>query len=133
MKNNILSKKSVYNYIFKNYGFIFIMLSILFQATGGVFGKYASNTIDNLTIPEIMSNTFYILSIICMILQAIVWQQALRYYQLSFAYPFMSLVNFVILLYAYILFDESITITNIIGLLIISSGVYFLSRDDKKI
>lgn len=129
MKNNILSKKSIYNYRFKNYGFLFIMLSILFQATGGVFGKYASNTIGNLTILEIMSNTFYIFSIICMILQAIVWQQALRYYQLSFAYPFMSLVNFVILFYAYILFDESITITNIIGLAVISSGVYFLSKD----
>lgn len=132
MKNNILSKRNIYNYRFKNYGFLFIMLSILFQATGGVFGKYTSNTVDNLTIIEIISNTSYILSIICMILQAIVWQQALRYYQLSFAYPFMSLTNFVILLYAYILFDEDITTANIVGLLVISSGIYFLSRDDKK-
>lgn len=129
MKNNILSKKSIYNYRFKNYGFLFIILSILFQATGGAFGKYASNTIDNLTILEIMSNTFYLFSIICMILQAIVWQQALRYYQLSFAYPFMSLVNFVILFYAHLLFDENIRIMNVIGLTIISSGVYFLSKD----
>ena len=63
------------------------------------------------------------------VLQAIVWQQALMHYPLSFAYPFMSLVNFVILLSSAILFGEGITITNIIGLVLISIGITMLSRE----
>lgn len=109
--------------------FLFIVLSILFQACGGIFGKYAAITVDNLTIFEVISNTFYMLALGCMVLQAIVWQQALKHYRLSFAYPFMSLVNFVILFSAFLLFNESITTTNIIGLVVISIGIYALSRD----
>lgn len=124
----MLSEK--WTYKMKSYfNFIFIVLSILFQACGGIFGKYVSITIDSLTIFAVISNIFYILSLFCLFLQAIVWQQALKHYRLSFAYPFMSLVNFVILLPAHLLFDESITAANIIGLAVISTGIYFLSRD----
>ncbi len=114
------------------FNFIFIVLSILFQTCGGIFGKYVSMTIDSLTILSVISNTFYILSLCCMFLQAIIWQQALKHYRLSFAYPFMSLVNFVILFPAYFLFNESITTANIIGLAVISTGIYVLSRDGGK-
>ena len=113
----------------QNLNIIFIIISILFQTSSGIFAKYASTTIDNITILAIMSNTFYILSLICLFLQAIVWQQVLKHYHLSFAYPLMSMVNFVILLPAFLLFNESITIANIIGLVFISGGVYFLSKN----
>lgn len=109
--------------------FLFIVSAILFQACGGIFGKYAAMTIDCLTIFAVISNTFYLLALGCMVLQAIVWQQALKHYKLSFAYPFMSLVNFVILFSAFLLFNESITTANIIGLVVISIGIYVLSRD----
>lgn len=122
-----------WTYEMKSYfNFIFILLSILFQACGGIFGKYVSMAVDSLTIFAVISNTFYILSLCCMFLQAIVWQQALKHYRLSFAYPFMSLANFVILFPAYLLFNESITVTNIIGLVVISTGIYVLSRDGGK-
>ena len=109
--------------------FLFIVSAILCQACGGIFGKYAAMTIDSLTIFAVISNTFYMLALGCMVLQAIVWQQALKHYLLSFAYPFMSLVNFVILFSAFLLFNESITTMNIIGLVVISIGVSVLSRD----
>jgi multidrug transporter EmrE-like cation transporter len=111
------------------FNFLFIVSAILFQACGGIFGKYAAITVDRLTIFAVISNTFYMLALCCMVLQAIVWQQALKHYKLSFAYPFMSLVNFVILFSAFLLFNESITTANIIGLMVISIGIYVLSRD----
>ena len=111
------------------FNFIFIVSAILFQACGGIFGKYASMMIERFSIFSVISNTFYMLSLGCMFLQAIVWQQALKHYHLSFAYPFMSLVNFVILFPAFLLFNESITSMNIIGLVVISAGIYVLSRD----
>jgi len=64
-----------------------------------------------------------------MILQAILWQQALKHYPLSFAYPFMSLVNFVILFSAFIFFGETITVNNILGLIIISIGILILAQE----
>lgn len=108
--------------------FLFIVSAILFQACGGIFGKYAAITVDRLTIFAVISNMFYLLSLCCMVLQAIVWQQALKHYRLSYAYPFMSLVNFVILFSSFLLFDENITIMNVIGLVAISIGICALSR-----
>jgi multidrug transporter EmrE-like cation transporter len=58
-----------------------------------------------------------------MLLQAIVWQQALIHFPLSFAYPFMSLFNFIILVASALLFHEGITVANIIGLIFISVGI----------
>ena len=110
------------------FNFLFIVLSILFQACGGIFGKYAAMAIDCLTIFAVISNMFYLLSLCCMVLQAIVWQQVLKHYRLSYAYPFMSLVNFVILFSSFLLFDENITIMNVIGLVTISIGICALSR-----
>lgn len=103
--------------------FSFIILAILFQSSGGIFGKFAALSVQTPSIIGILTNTFYILALLCMVLQAVVWQQALIHYPLSFAYPFMSLVNFVILCLSAILFHEEITVANVIGLILISVGI----------
>jgi multidrug transporter EmrE-like cation transporter len=110
-----------------SFNFLFIILSILSQAGGGICGKYASMTINNSPIAVVLS-PFYTAAIGFMVLQAISWQQALKHYPLSFAYPFISLVNFVILFSAFFLFGETITIYNILGLIIISIGIFILTR-----
>jgi multidrug transporter EmrE-like cation transporter len=80
---------------------------------------------------DIISDPYYFFAIGFMLLQAISWQQALKHFPLSFAYPFMSLVNFVVLFSAFFLFGETITVCNIIGLIIISVGIFVLSRERK--
>jgi len=109
--------------------FIFIILSILFQAASGIFGKYASLTTEGFNLLTIVTNIFYLLSIACLVFQAIFWQQALIRYPLSFAYPFISLVNFVVLILSYILFQEDINTNNIFGLILISSGITILASN----
>ena len=42
---------------------------------------------------------------------------------------FRSLVSFVVLISAYVIFQESITVLNIIGLAIISIGIFYLGKD----
>lgn len=111
------------------YYFIYIILAVLFQALSGIMSKYAAIGLSGHEILSLTTNVFYISSIGCLLLQAIVWQQALKHYNLSFAYPFISLVNFVILFSSAILFNESITIANIAGLALISLGVLMLSRE----
>jgi multidrug transporter EmrE-like cation transporter len=111
-----------------SFNFLFIILSILSQACGGICGKYASMTINNSPISIVLS-PFYFAALGFMVLQAIFWQQALKHYPLSFAYPFISLVNFVVLFSAFFLFGEAITIYNILGLIIISIGIFMLARE----
>ncbi|HUM44284.1 MAG TPA: hypothetical protein PKI14_15175 [Fervidobacterium sp.] len=109
--------------------FSFIILAIFFQSVSGISGKFAAITLSDATLFAIIANGFYIVSLACLFFQAIVWQQALIHYPLSFAYPFMSLVNFVILIPSALLFDEGITIANVVGLCLISIGITVLSRE----
>ncbi len=102
--------------------FGFIILSILFQAIAVISLKYAA--VAPSAIP--FTNPFYLLSLFFLFLQALIWQQALRRYPLSFAYPFMSLVNFILLFSSAFLFHEGITAANIIGLILISVGITVL-------
>lgn len=113
--------------------FSYILLAVFFQSIGGISGKFAALMLSDATLFAIITNTFYIVSLACLFFQAAVWQQALMHYPLSFAYPFMSLVNFVILLSSAVLFGEGITITNIAGLCLISIGITVLSRERSKI
>lgn len=110
---------------------ILIVSSIFLQAGSGICGKYASLTTGVVSPFMTIFNVFYLLSVICLILQAIVWQQALIYYPLSYAHPFLSLTNFVILIFSAILFQEKITTYNIYGLILISFGITVLSRSSE--
>ena len=108
--------------------FSFIILAIAFQSLCGIFGKHAALSLPAPSLIGIVTNAFYILSLVCLVLQAIVWQQALRHFPLSVAYPFMGLVNFVILFSSVILFQEGVTLENILGLVLISVGITVLSH-----
>ena len=109
-------------------GFLFLLLAVIFQSFSGILGKYAAMTMADATIASLVTSYFYLGSLACLFLQAIVWQQALVRYPLSFAYPFMSLVNFIVLFSSAVLFHEGISFANIAGLLIISLGITLLSR-----
>lgn len=105
-----------------------IILSILLQAGSGICGKYAAIAAKDASLLDTACNFFYLFSVLFLVLQAIVWQQALMFYPLSYAYPFLSLVNFVILISSAILFKEQITINNLLGLAVISLGILVLSH-----
>jgi drug/metabolite transporter (DMT)-like permease len=105
-----------------------IIFSILLQAGSGICGKYAAITAKDASLFITVTNSFYFLSLMFLVFQAIVWQLALTHYQLSYAYPFVSLVNFVILIFSAILFQEQITAYNVLGLFFISAGIFILAR-----
>lgn len=113
----------------KYLNFIFITFSILFQSLSGILGKYAAISIDLNNPLTIISNVFYLLSLGCLILQALVWQQALKHYDISLAYPFQSLTMFIILIFSYVFFHEEISGFNILGACIIFSGIFLISRE----
>jgi multidrug transporter EmrE-like cation transporter len=123
--------KNLSKYIYSPY-FIFIILSILVQTIGAVGAKYGVNNVPGDGLFSIHGNLIIALFLlITMGLQALIWQKALVFYPLSFAYPFRSLVNFTVLVSAFFLFDESVTAFNILGLILITLGIYLLVRVDE--
>lgn len=113
--------------------FSFIALAVVFKSLGAISGKCAAITLPEVTIISIITNIFYIFTLVCLFIQAIVWQQALMHYPLSFAYPFISIVNFIVLIVSAILFHEGITPMNVVGMAIISVGITVLSRNNGEI
>ena len=107
----------------KRLGILFILLSLLFQSGSVIFGKFASITITGHNPLSLLINPYYILTILCLFLQAITWQQTLRYHPLAWSYMFMSGIYPVIMLSSYLLFGEHISVQNIFGAIIIFIGV----------
>ena len=74
----------------------------------------------------------YIAGVACavfiMALYAVVWQQIITYVELAFAYMFKGTSLIFILLFSYFFFGESITINNIIGTVIIISGIILFAK-----
>ncbi|MGB9177224.1 MAG: EamA family transporter [Methanoregula sp.] len=122
--------RSVKDHLHPKIHLYLLILSMLIQAFGAICTKYAAEFGSYETVIGIpLSLIMYLIILGGMGLQVIVWQYALKYYPLSFAYPFRSLVSFIVLIAAFVLFDESISVMNVAGLSVITIGVFFLARD----
>jgi drug/metabolite transporter (DMT)-like permease len=70
-----------------------------------------------------------VLAFLFMGIRAVLWQSLLRGADLSRVYPFTSLVQVLIFLYAVALFGEKVELNNVIGLFLMLLGAFFLSRE----
>jgi multidrug transporter EmrE-like cation transporter len=109
---------------------LLLIFSILVQAFGAVCTKVAADIGPTATFLGFNAVLFiYCLILGGMSLQVFFWQASLKYYSLSFAYPFRSVVSFIVLFAAFFLFQESVSFFNIFGLMIISLGICYLVKD----
>ena len=106
----------------------YLMLSVLFQTASAGFGKQAALTIQHFTILAVITNPFYLLSLMCLGLHAVTWQLALRTYPLGFAYFFMSSTFIGVLVTSALIFHEHITMTNALGTALIVIGIIVITR-----
>lgn len=100
-----------------------IGISLLYACVT-IFTKYASQQ-------EMMSINYLLGlggAVVVMGIYAILWQQVLKRIELSTAYMFKGTSLVFVLLLAALLFDESITWTNIVGAMIIISGIALYAR-----
>ena len=109
---------------------IVLLLSInLLYACVSLFTKYASQQ-------EFMSWN-YMLGVIgavgVMGLYAVLWQQILKRIELSLAYMFKGTSLIFVMLLAHVLFGEQITWNNIIGAIIIISGIVLFAHSSEPI
>ena len=61
-------------------------------------------------------------------LYALCWQQILKYIELSTAFMFKGTSLIFVMLLAYLIFGEAITLTNVIGAAVIVFGITLYSR-----
>lgn len=109
--------------------YIFLMAINLLYACVSIFTKYASQQ-------EFMSWN-YMLGLIgavgVMGLYAVLWQQILKRIELSLAYMFKGTSLVFVMLLAYLFFGEQITWNNIIGAIIIITGIMLYAYSSEPI
>jgi len=109
--------------------FLFILGSIVFTILGQLLLKKGAIELS------VGSNTLsYFLNISILFglfsggLGAIFWIKALRFYDLSYAYPFTSLTFVCVIVLSGLVFGESIKWNQWVGLMVVMAGIYIGSR-----
>jgi len=102
---------------------------VLLQAFTVVFIKKAAlSTAETSSIFQVLSNVFYIISLVFFGLRSILWQIVLLRNPISKYYPMLSLNYIFLLLLGYWIFGENISTYNIAGTILIIFGVFQMSR-----
>ncbi len=111
-------KKKFSNYFLLYFNFIIYSLSSLFLklASGYAFGS-------------INYFVYYLCAVIALFIYAILWQQVLKYFSLSFAYGNRAIVIPIGMFWSYVVFSEIITPTMILGAVVILVGVILIAGD----
>lgn len=77
---------------------------------------------------QVMVNPFVLLGFLTYVISVLVWLLVLSRVEVSFAYPMISLGYVLNALTAYYLFGEALSISRMIGILIILCGVFLVAR-----
>jgi drug/metabolite transporter (DMT)-like permease len=115
---------------------IVIILSVLFSSTSQLLLKKGVETIS---VPEnssdiiiflfdVITNWYLVSGILFQIIALLIWLYVLKFVEVSYAYPFISLGFIFVLLSGYLIFGETLNFNKIIGILIIGFGIVILAR-----
>jgi drug/metabolite transporter (DMT)-like permease len=118
-------------------GFAYIVGTVLFTVYGQIVLKWRVAKVGAL--PAVFSHKiFFLLSVIWdpWVLSGLVagflaflcWMAALTEFELSYAYPFMSLSFLLVLVFSTILFQEPLTVSKVVGVGLIVAGIIIGSR-----
>ena len=115
----------------------YILISVLGGAIGQLMLKNGINKFGVVTLsladaPQLLMklalNPWVVGGLFLYACGTVFWLAGISRVDLSFAYPFASLSYVVMLLVAWQLFDENITVPRIIGTVVIATGVLIVSR-----
>ena len=79
-------------------------------------------------VAELAIDPWVIAAFAAALLASVTYGAALTRYELSFAYPFMSLSFVFVLAFGVLLFSESLTVAKVVGIVLICAGVYVGSQ-----
>jgi multidrug transporter EmrE-like cation transporter len=67
-------------------------------------------------------------SILATLLAGVSWMLTMSRFEISYAYPWIGLNFVLMLLFGVLLFGESISITKVIGTLLVIAGIFVIAR-----
>lgn len=118
-------------------GYLYVFLTVLFTVYGQLILKQQINTIAIVPtgwglipfyIQFIFTRPLVLSGFVSAVLASVAWLGAISKFELSYAYPFMSL-NFVCVVFlSFFLFQEDVNWHKLVGLLLISIGVWVVSK-----
>ncbi|MGD2141197.1 MAG: EamA family transporter [Burkholderiales bacterium] len=77
---------------------------------------------------QVAANPFVLAGLFSYVVSVVVWLLVLSRVDVSFAYPMLSVGYIVNAIAAYYLFGEDLSLTRVSGILVITVGVYLISR-----
>lgn len=118
-------------------GYLYILFTVLLTVYGQIVLKWRLNQLEDL--PEIFIDKLLFLikwvfdpyifsSFFSAFLASLTWMAALKEFELSKAYPFMSLSFVFVLILSYWIFKETISVQRIVGSILIIVGILLVSK-----
>jgi multidrug transporter EmrE-like cation transporter len=118
-------------------GFVYIAMTILLTVYGQMIIKWQVTNAGEfppdmgekaMFILKLLLNPWVISSFAAAFLASLSWMAAMTQFELSFAYPFMSLAFVVVMVLSIMFLGEQLTWSKIAGTLIIISGLFVITR-----
>lgn len=118
-------------------GYIYIFLTVLFTVYGqlvlkwriALYGQLPEGAADKLLfLVKLLLDPFILSGFISAFIASLFWMATMTKFDVSYAYPFMSLSFVLVFLFAVILFSEPVTSMKVAGLTLIIIGIYITSR-----
>jgi multidrug transporter EmrE-like cation transporter len=92
-------------------------------------GALPSDVLGKLSfVGQLFLNPWVLSSILATLLAGVSWMLAMSRFEISYAYPWIGLNFVLMLLFGVLLFGESISITKVIGTLLVITGIFVIAR-----
>jgi len=120
-------------------GYFYIAGTIAFTVYGQLilkwriaqYGQLPAQTTEKLYyFAKLFLDPFLISGLASAFIASLFWIAAMTRFEVSYAYPFMSLAFILVLVLSALLFKETMTVNKIMGLLLIVAGIIVSSRSD---
>lgn len=120
-----------------NVAVVYILISVLAGAIGQILLKKGVSNMGALTLSlgqlpgilwRVATNPYVVFGLLIYVTGTVFWLAALSRVDLSYAYPFASLSYIVMLVASWLLFKEDISLTRIVGTLVVGVGILIISR-----
>jgi multidrug transporter EmrE-like cation transporter len=117
--------------------YLYILGTVLFTVYGQIVLKWQMNRIGLLpaaaserafVLGRLLLNPWVLSCLVAGLLALVSWMAALTRFELTYAYPFVSITFALVLLLSAVFFGESITLAKSLGVLLIILGVALGSR-----
>lgn len=107
---------------------ILLQAVIVIYTISGVMSKEASKSQGNLT----RFLFFFGMEFVILAVYAVLWQQIIKRFELSVAYANRSMAVVWSMVWAVVFFHDTITIQNIVGVLLVVVGIFIVNTENAK-